>query len=83
MNWLMSIKSHFIVQLWDNLHSAFGDQPDLVELADKLSENFQTLCAEKVSKSPSLPSKIRVYFEILIIRNDKQVHLIYYRNFTC
>ncbi|KAK4760318.1 hypothetical protein SAY87_005211 [Trapa incisa] len=35
-------------ELWDNLRSAFVDQPDMVELANKLSENFQTLCAEKV-----------------------------------
>ncbi|OWM71553.1 hypothetical protein CDL15_Pgr005740 [Punica granatum] len=35
-------------ELWDNLRSAFGDQPDLVELADKLSENFESLFAEKV-----------------------------------
>ncbi|KAK4272092.1 hypothetical protein QN277_020691 [Acacia crassicarpa] len=35
-------------ELWNNVHIAFGDQPDLVELADKLSENFESLYDSEV-----------------------------------
>ncbi|KAM6573464.1 hypothetical protein CsatA_017544 [Cannabis sativa] len=35
-------------ELWSNVRNAFGDQPDLVELADTLSQNFETLYDEEV-----------------------------------
>ncbi|XP_028778610.1 methyl-CpG-binding domain-containing protein 9 isoform X2 [Neltuma alba] len=35
-------------ELWNNVRIAFGDQPDLVELADKLSENFEMLYDSEV-----------------------------------
>nr|KYP50537.1 Lysine-specific demethylase 5B-B [Cajanus cajan] len=35
-------------ELWNNVHVAFGDQPDLVELAEKLSQNFESLYNEEV-----------------------------------
>lgn len=36
------------MQLWNNVRIAFGDQPDLVELADNLSENFESLYDSEV-----------------------------------
>ncbi|KAL6139623.1 hypothetical protein ACLB2K_057925 [Fragaria x ananassa] len=36
-------------QLWSNLRIAYGDQPDLVELVETLSHNFETLYEEVVS----------------------------------
>lgn len=35
-------------ELWNNVHVAFGDQPDLVELAENLSQNFESLYNEEV-----------------------------------
>ncbi|XP_027358287.1 methyl-CpG-binding domain-containing protein 9 [Abrus precatorius] len=35
-------------ELWNNVRVAFGDQPDLVELAEKLSQNFESLYNEEV-----------------------------------
>ncbi|KAI5442455.1 hypothetical protein KIW84_011503 [Lathyrus oleraceus] len=35
-------------ELWSNVRVAFGDQPDLVELAEKLSQNFELLYDEEV-----------------------------------
>ncbi|KAK7381383.1 hypothetical protein VNO78_34033 [Psophocarpus tetragonolobus] len=35
-------------ELWSNVRVAFGDQPDLVELAEKLSQNFESLYNEEV-----------------------------------
>ncbi|MED6158579.1 hypothetical protein PIB30_034002 [Stylosanthes scabra] len=35
-------------ELWSNVRVAFGDQPDLVELAEKLSQNFESLYEEEV-----------------------------------
>lgn len=37
-----------VLQLWSNVRVAFGDQPDLVELAEKLSQNFELLYDEEV-----------------------------------
>lgn len=37
-----------ILQLWNNVRIAFGDQPDLVELAENLSQNFELLYNEEV-----------------------------------
>lgn len=36
------------LQLWNNLRYAYGDQPDLVELVETLSENFQRLYENEV-----------------------------------
>ncbi|KAK7302074.1 hypothetical protein RJT34_12953 [Clitoria ternatea] len=36
------------VHLWNNVRVAFGDQPDLVELAENLSQNFKSLHNEEV-----------------------------------
>ncbi|XP_024180361.1 methyl-CpG-binding domain-containing protein 9 [Rosa chinensis] len=36
-------------QLWSNLRIAYGDQPDLVELVETLSQNFETLYEEVIS----------------------------------
>ncbi|KAL5152848.1 Methyl-CpG-binding domain-containing protein 9 [Glycine soja] len=35
-------------ELWNNVRVAFGDQPDLIELAEKLSLNFESLYNEEV-----------------------------------
>ncbi|XP_061353751.1 methyl-CpG-binding domain-containing protein 9 isoform X2 [Gastrolobium bilobum] len=35
-------------ELWNNVRVAFGDQPDLVELAEKLSQNFESLYNDEV-----------------------------------
>ncbi|KAJ1416476.1 Zinc finger, PHD-type [Sesbania bispinosa] len=35
-------------ELWNNVRVAFGDQPDLVDLAEKLSQNFESLYNEEV-----------------------------------
>ncbi|XP_019452879.1 PREDICTED: methyl-CpG-binding domain-containing protein 9-like [Lupinus angustifolius] len=35
-------------ELWNNVRVAFGDQPDLVELAENLSQNFEWLYKEEV-----------------------------------
>jgi len=37
-----------MVQLWNNVRVAFADQPDLLELAEKLSLNFESLYNEEV-----------------------------------
>lgn len=37
-----------MLQLWNNVRVAFGDQPDLVELAEKLTQNFESLYNEEV-----------------------------------
>ncbi|PON43794.1 Methyltransferase [Trema orientale] len=35
-------------ELWSNVRNAFGDQPDLVELAETLSQNFESLYDKEV-----------------------------------
>ncbi|KAK8534043.1 hypothetical protein V6N12_047441 [Hibiscus sabdariffa] len=35
-------------ELWSNVRSAFTDQPDLVDLAESLSQNFESLYEEEV-----------------------------------
>ncbi|XP_019428002.1 PREDICTED: methyl-CpG-binding domain-containing protein 9-like [Lupinus angustifolius] len=35
-------------ELWNNVRVAFGDEPDLVELAENLSQNFESLYNEEV-----------------------------------
>ncbi|CAN6574930.1 unnamed protein product [Malus baccata var. baccata] len=35
-------------ELWSNLRIAYGDKPDLVELTEKLAQNFETLYEEEV-----------------------------------
>ncbi|XP_048128819.1 methyl-CpG-binding domain-containing protein 9 isoform X2 [Rhodamnia argentea] len=45
-------------ELWNNVRTAFEDQTDVVELADKLSQNFESLYEEKVV---TLVDKLRVY----------------------
>lgn len=37
-----------LLQLWNNLRYAYGDQPDLVELVETLSENFERLYENEV-----------------------------------
>lgn len=37
-----------MLQLWSTVRVAFGDYPDLVELAEKLSQNFEFLYKEEV-----------------------------------
>jgi hypothetical protein len=45
----------FSLQLWNNVRTAYGDQPDLVELAETLSQNFESLYEKEVrSHSPPL-----------------------------
>ncbi|XP_050382693.1 methyl-CpG-binding domain-containing protein 9 isoform X2 [Argentina anserina] len=41
--------SEDVRQLWSNLRIAYGDQPDLVELVETLSQSFETLYEEVVS----------------------------------
>lgn len=38
----------FTWQLWNNVRTAFRDQHDLVELAETLSQNFETLYEKEV-----------------------------------
>lgn len=42
-------------QLWNNVRMAYADQPDYVELAEKLFQNFEALYQKEVwiSLSPS------------------------------
>lgn len=42
------------LQLWSIVRNAFGDQPDLVELAETLSQNFESLYENEVHTSWSL-----------------------------
>ncbi|KAL5582546.1 hypothetical protein UlMin_014988 [Ulmus minor] len=35
-------------ELWSNVRNAFGDQPDLVELAETLAQNFESLYEKEV-----------------------------------
>ncbi|KAK2661816.1 hypothetical protein Ddye_000390 [Dipteronia dyeriana] len=37
-----------VQELWNNVRMAFGDQPDFVDLAEKLSENFESLYEKEV-----------------------------------
>lgn len=37
-----------VMELWNNIRAAYGDQPDLLELADVLSHNFETLYEKEV-----------------------------------
>jgi len=50
VNGLPFLYVKFSVQLWNNVRIAFGDQTDVVELADKLSQNFESLYEEEVCK---------------------------------
>lgn len=45
---LVVIDGWYPLQLWNNLRNAYGDQPDLVELVETLSQNFETLYENKV-----------------------------------
>ena len=45
----------FSWQLWSNVHTAFTDQPDLVELAESLSQNFESLYEQEVCRFLSVP----------------------------
>lgn len=38
----------FNLQLWNTIRTAYGDQPDLVELAETLSQNFELLYEKEV-----------------------------------
>ena len=49
----------FMSQFWNNVRTAFGDQPDFVDLAEKLSQNFESLYENEVCISPSLFQKQR------------------------
>ncbi|KAF2316133.1 hypothetical protein GH714_041400 [Hevea brasiliensis] len=42
-------------ELWNNVHSAFRDQPDLVQLAETLSQNFETLYEKENGTRGLLP----------------------------
>ena len=44
-----------VLQLWSNVRNAFGDQPDCVELAETLSQNFESLYDKEVGVSLPLP----------------------------
>lgn len=41
-------------QVWRNIYMAYGDRPDLMELAESLSRNFESLYEKQVSVSPSV-----------------------------
>ncbi|KAL5793156.1 hypothetical protein ACOSP7_001750 [Xanthoceras sorbifolium] len=45
-------------ELWNNVRMAFGDQPEFVELAEKLSEKFESLYEKEVI---TLVQKLAVY----------------------
>ncbi|QHO12795.1 Methyl-CpG-binding domain-containing protein [Arachis hypogaea] len=51
-------------ELWNNVRVAFGDQPDLVELAEKLSQNFKSLYDEEVG-SLCVCGYINIYVIVL------------------
>lgn len=38
----------FTWQLWNNIHTAYADQPDSVELARTLSQNFESMFEKEV-----------------------------------
>ena len=45
---LLVLMVDILLQLWNNLRYAYGDQPDLVELVETLSGNFETLYENEV-----------------------------------
>jgi len=65
-----------MVQLWNNVRVAFGDQPDLLELAEKLSQNFESLYNEEVG---SLFVSTSVNFLLCFLVNKKFNVLLGYR----
>lgn len=50
----------FTLQLWNTIRTAYGDQPDLVELAETLSQNFESLY-EKEVRSLSYSLSVFIY----------------------
>lgn len=46
----------FTLQLWSIVRNAYGDQPDLSELAETLSQNFESLYEKKVRNFQLPPS---------------------------
>lgn len=65
-----------MVQLWNNVRVAFGDQPDLLELAEKLSQNFESLYNEEVV---SLFVSTSVNFLLCFLVNRTYNFLLGYR----
>lgn len=47
----------FMLQFWSNVRTAFADQPDFVDLAEKLSRKFESLYENEVCISPFLFQK--------------------------
>ncbi|GKV07676.1 hypothetical protein SLEP1_g19422 [Rubroshorea leprosula] len=62
-------------ELWSNVHTAFSDQPDLVDLAESLSQNFESLYEKEVS---SLVKKFADYskLECLSTETKKEINEI-------
>lgn len=54
------------LQLWNNLRYAYGDQPDLIELVETLSENFERLYENEVCTFFVLTS-FRVSFQFWLV----------------
>ncbi|XVE83943.1 hypothetical protein DITRI_Ditri16bG0129400 [Diplodiscus trichospermus] len=60
-------------ELWSNVRTAFADQPDLVELAESLSENFESLYEDEVL---TLVQKLAEYakLECLSVETKKEIN---------
>ncbi|XP_038904733.1 methyl-CpG-binding domain-containing protein 9 isoform X2 [Benincasa hispida] len=70
-----------VQELWNNLRYAYGDQPDLVELVETLSENFERLYENEVlsligklqefSKLESLSAETKVEVDSFLVSSNE------------
>ncbi|KAL4031265.1 hypothetical protein IC575_009541 [Cucumis melo] len=61
-----------VQELWNNLRYAYGDQPDLVELVETLSENFQRLYENEVL---SLIEKLQEFSKLESLSAETKVEV--------
>ena len=54
------------LQLWSNVRNAFVDQPDLVELAENLSQNFESLYEKEVCNFQPLSFSLSFFIFLLL-----------------
>ncbi|XP_039035588.1 methyl-CpG-binding domain-containing protein 9-like [Hibiscus syriacus] len=59
-------------ELWSNVRSAFSDQPDLVELAESLSQNFEYLYEEEVL---TLVQKLVEYAKLECLNSEMKTEI--------
>lgn len=70
-----------VQELWNNLRYAYGDQPDLIELVETLSENFERLYENEVlsligklqefSKLESLNAETKVEVDSFLVSSNE------------